>query len=150
MVTRQNSLDLAPKFRSLVMSSQVIVAPIGRGADSKRRRGSCNSCALSLAHTLCRAAHESMKNVVSALRAFSPFFPSSVAGRQPTSTNRSLVLMSDACHVIGHRRYPSVAWTNDEGNIISDIITFLPANILLLEQTSESLGGVAPSSIHPR
>ena len=36
----------------------------------------------------------------------------SVIGRQPTATNRSLVLMPDACHVIGHRQLRGPTRTN--------------------------------------
>ena len=42
----------------------------------------------------------------------------SVVGRQPTATNRSLVLMPDACHVIGHHRLRRPTRTDVYCNII--------------------------------
>ena len=46
----------------------------------------------------------------------------SVVGRQPTATNRSSVLMPDACHVIDHRRSPGPTTNAGKHNNIWAIV----------------------------
>ena len=73
----------------------------------------------------------------------------SVVGRQPMATNGSLVLMPDACHVIGHHRSRRSTRTDVFGNIISDYDRWF-LSTTVIKTTSIHLQVLQPTVFHDR